>query len=451
MTLLAVVAFACVARDLVVTFRAHSVEPQREWTGRESDEELVPREEREEGDEEVRAPPAPPVEDDLGGEITIPERLKDAYNFIRTQRISVLSAPSRCARNVILSAKKDRWALGWLQHGMYWDAGGAFFLHRGNKPATLPINNFLLPWDSQSVLKRHTWGKCAVVGNGGVMRLEPHFGPYIDKHDVVVRINHAPTGLMVGNRTDVRVLSRLWAHRYGGTHLKDHGVLGDGGGAGLGGVGGSIDGYGADEHEKIHLIPDDGSDDDEREHAFNPEEATLGDHYLPLEEDIVLVAAHPKAKGATSTFVELDQALKDANRFDVELLRSRQEFYDATARHLKQFQACMNKHRTQFAGDVQPSTGLQSVLLFSGVCDQINLYGFGPVQNKRKFWMKYYKRHSERGMGSESFNLELEYAFLTGLTELQPKTNHLVMCRAGDHLGHKSPCFLIERGGRIAA
>eukprot|EP00241_Pyramimonas_parkeae_P006387 CAMPEP_0114232414 /NCGR_PEP_ID=MMETSP0058-20121206/4591_1 /TAXON_ID=36894 /ORGANISM="Pyramimonas parkeae, CCMP726" /LENGTH=426 /DNA_ID=CAMNT_0001343881 /DNA_START=197 /DNA_END=1478 /DNA_ORIENTATION=- len=72
-----------------------------------------------------------------------------------------------------------------------------------------------------ATLRRATggdWGRCAAVGNSGVMVDWPHkFSHEIDAHDVVLRMNQAPTagyGPYVGDKTTVRILSSLWAKQY---------------------------------------------------------------------------------------------------------------------------------------------------------------------------------------------------------------------------------------------
>jgi hypothetical protein len=70
------------------------------------------------------------------------------------------------------------------------------------------------------------------VGNSGILR-RTAYGPSIDGHDSITRINHAPPHsaplgpsggcpLTVGTRTDIRVLSSYWLHKY--AHSLDVGV-----------------------------------------------------------------------------------------------------------------------------------------------------------------------------------------------------------------------------------
>lgn len=67
---------------------------------------------------------------------------------------------------------------------------------------------------------------CAIVGNAGVLSKQ-NFGSSIDKHDVVMRMNHAPTGRRqsslksrVGVKSSVRLLNIMWTRRYGTKRLR---------------------------------------------------------------------------------------------------------------------------------------------------------------------------------------------------------------------------------------
>mmetsp|Transcript_32021 Transcript_32021/g.76114 ORF Transcript_32021/g.76114 Transcript_32021/m.76114 type:complete len:164 (+) Transcript_32021:646-1137(+) len=60
---------------------------------------------------------------------------------------------------------------------------------------------------------RYNFQTCAVVGNGGALK-SAKFGPSIDSHKTVFRINQAPTNKYeeyTGRLTTFRVLNKLWA------------------------------------------------------------------------------------------------------------------------------------------------------------------------------------------------------------------------------------------------
>ena len=79
----------------------------------------------------------------------------------------------------------------------------------------------MLPSGSAKILAGNgafsKWDKCAIIGNSGHL-LKSKWGAEIDKNDVVMRINQAPTKgyeKYVGKRTTHRLLNRLWTLAYG--------------------------------------------------------------------------------------------------------------------------------------------------------------------------------------------------------------------------------------------
>lgn len=74
---------------------------------------------------------------------------------------------------------------------------GDLFVHQGNYRRLLGHGNFtqlrhphLLPQSADALFARFGFDSCAVVGNSGAL-LYSKFGPVIDKHDVVFRLNQA--------------------------------------------------------------------------------------------------------------------------------------------------------------------------------------------------------------------------------------------------------------------
>jgi len=67
---------------------------------------------------------------------------------------------------------------------------------------------------------------CALVGNSGIMKLQ-NFGPVIDSHDAIMRVNQGPArgyeGI-VGSRTTFRLLNKKWVSMYV-TKFEGRGVL----------------------------------------------------------------------------------------------------------------------------------------------------------------------------------------------------------------------------------
>eukprot|EP00854_Cymbomonas_tetramitiformis_P004264 gene4264-5249_t len=69
---------------------------------------------------------------------------------------------------------------------------------------------------SRAPVMARMWGKCALVGNSGMLRMS-NFGKSIDSHDTVLRINQAPVlgySRRVGTMVTHRVFNRLWARLY---------------------------------------------------------------------------------------------------------------------------------------------------------------------------------------------------------------------------------------------
>jgi hypothetical protein len=61
-----------------------------------------------------------------------------------------------------------------------------------NEKFVMPVDA-LLPKQLGVTLDQHRWRTCAVVGNSGALTEGVPQGDLIDQHDVVLRINQAPT------------------------------------------------------------------------------------------------------------------------------------------------------------------------------------------------------------------------------------------------------------------
>eukprot|EP00899_Mesostigma_viride_P003314 jgi/Mesvir1/12984/Mv05994-RA.2 len=75
----------------------------------------------------------------------------------------------------------------------------------------------VLPDGTRWDLARWPTARCAVVGNSGSLQATS-YGAAIDAHDIVFRINQAPTKgyeSMVGSKTSFRLLNQMWTNRYG--------------------------------------------------------------------------------------------------------------------------------------------------------------------------------------------------------------------------------------------
>jgi hypothetical protein len=80
-----------------------------------------------------------------------------------------------------------------------------------------------LPRDGERVEEAYPFRSCAVVGNSGALR-HMNLGGTIDRHDVILRLNQAPTGpyhKAVGMRSTFRMMNRLWSAHYGSGRFVD--------------------------------------------------------------------------------------------------------------------------------------------------------------------------------------------------------------------------------------
>ncbi|KAK3272032.1 hypothetical protein CYMTET_19646 [Cymbomonas tetramitiformis] len=75
----------------------------------------------------------------------------------------------------------------------------------------------LLPANATTIKNSFPLESCAVVGNSGSLTFGK-FGQSVDSHDIVIRINQAPTSRQhkgrVGTRTTFRLLNHLWTAHY---------------------------------------------------------------------------------------------------------------------------------------------------------------------------------------------------------------------------------------------
>jgi hypothetical protein len=65
-------------------------------------------------------------------------------------------------------------------------------MHQQDSQSLDNFNKKLLPASAGAALGHIKWNRCAVVGNAGHLKTSK-YGNAIDQHDVVVRLNQAPT------------------------------------------------------------------------------------------------------------------------------------------------------------------------------------------------------------------------------------------------------------------
>lgn len=181
-------------------------------------------------------------------------------------------------------------------------------------------------------------------------------GSSIDAHDVVVRLNQAPTksyAPRVGSKATWRVLNKSWVIGYGGLLRREHGSV------------------------------------------------TKAD--LPNEKGVHMLASRGNAQAVKKLFAELRTPRYRAN--GVAGVRMNFKLYDVISGQLRRFRACMASEGTKFPGGSTPSTGVMTALLLAGQCEELNLYGFGAPIVRGKY--QYYTlRNSQRwGMAPRGVDL----------------------------------------------
>eukprot|EP00240_Pyramimonas_obovata_P005417 CAMPEP_0118943782 /NCGR_PEP_ID=MMETSP1169-20130426/39024_1 /TAXON_ID=36882 /ORGANISM="Pyramimonas obovata, Strain CCMP722" /LENGTH=385 /DNA_ID=CAMNT_0006889113 /DNA_START=132 /DNA_END=1286 /DNA_ORIENTATION=+ len=229
-------------------------------------------------------------------------------------------------------------------------------------------------------LKEHSFedtvngATCAVVGNSGALLRPPFFGAAIDAHDVVMRLNQAPTenyATYVGEKTTHRLLNRLWGFRYSYGHAAK---------AGTG---------------RARFID------------------------APREENVTLVASRIE---------------RDVFR---ELLRTNQEYKSVRSILLGRDLIRLSQDaiawlrqcsRAYSEGGSVPSSGLTAIVLLLGMCKRLTVFGIGAAwtePGRAQGWRRnnadpipyqYYKwKHTERQDGNPTHSFEAERALVEAM------------------------------------
>lgn len=205
---------------------------------------------------------------------------------------------------------------------------GDYALHRHTIP--------LLPESFDEIADSYKFGSCAIVGNGGSLKLT-ELGQAIDSHDIVVRINHAPVKgfeKRVGQRTTMRVMNSLWTSNYGSGRYK-----------------------------KLSL---------------------------PLETGVTLLVSR-------STGHAFDKLVAQMHKFrpDVKVLQISSRLVTAARRLLVAYRVKLcNLGYGPYSGGTTPSSGYVAVYIMQKLCKSTTLYGMGLTRNVSVPY------HYFRGVGS---------------------------------------------------
>ena len=297
-----------------------------------------------------------------------------------------------CFQESVLDAKATEFGLSWDKKSTKDD----WFVHRKTASEDSKFKMELLPESAKSVTKimnrasstsssgsssssstssssssssSSSFKTCALVGNSAILSSGPAAGKFIDAHDVVFRLNQAPTKKYedrVGKKTTVRILNKSWVLGYGGTLRLEHG--------------------------------------------------NVKDSDLPNEDGVLFLASRGNFQAITKLMNKFRSSSADGDE-NIKVLRMNFKLYDVISAQLKRFRSCLASKKQTFTGGSTPSSGLMASLLLAGRCDEVNLYGFGPGTIRGKY--QYYTlAGSERAHGESVHAFGLEFAFLKALDKI---------------------------------
>ena len=237
-----------------------------------------------------------------------------------------------------------------------------------------PKSPFVI-WKKHGPSSRLVQPTCALVGNGGELR-KFNYDDAIDSHDLVVRLNQAPTmghAIWVGRKTTHRALNRLWTRRY----------------------------------------------------TRSPHHIYRG-FIMPIERNLRLVTLRSDKDEFTKLHDKVQAERKDAS---VTYLTT------SPIRHAKfllekfREEECVEKHKGPYFGGNVPSTGLAMFMVMSKTCSVVDLYGFGESKSAAKdeeeegedddpaaaYKYHYYKTSGNRAVGDDVHCFECERLMLKKL------------------------------------
>ena len=222
---------------------------------------------------------------------------------------------------------------------------------------------------------------CAIVGNSGTLRLGERHGKSIDEHDVVWRMNQAPTAqyeIFVGQKTTARLLNRLWTLGYASSRLV---------------------------HSRYRL----------------------SSNRYPLEKQVTLLSS----RTGTRAFKALHSAMR-ARRTDVKVRLLNNQLVVWSGEAVSSTKACLRKERrTSRQGGTTPSSGLVAIAsLMAKRCANISVYGMGGHSGSVKLGgahapYQYYTLHgTQRSRGNSVHSFDVE----KGITTILARFGHISLC-----------------------
>jgi len=291
------------------------------------------------------------------------------------------------------------------------------FVHKENVESLLgkPLHSTgkALLADGEATLKKYRWQSCAIVGNSGSL-LNSNYGPVIDKHSVVMRLNQAPvTGYErhVGSKTTFRLLNNMWLHRYSTPLSTKDNLL-----------------YMPWEGLELKPIP--------------PTE-------LPLEHGSTMILTR-------YTPEEAEQIVKfwERKRPDVTVMLLNSRLVSVVRQLLQGYRVRLCKAGYgPFEGGTVPSSGLVGAYMLSQMCRSVTAYGFGvagEAQGKRATAYHYYKTWGSRPTGNfEAHSFDAELALMNKLLSPKrayPEEGHMMWRPNGAKEGNLRICRPNDKG-----
>ena len=219
--------------------------------------------------------------------------------------------------------------------------------------------------------------RCAIVGNAGTMRVGTQHGADIDSHDVVFRMNQAPTRRYekaVGQKTTYRLLNRLWTLGYASSRL-------------------------------VHA------------------RYRLNSARYPLEKGVTLISSRTGPRA----FVALHGALaKTRPDVTIRLLNNRLVVWCIDT--IASAKACLRKSTTNtpsnlLSGGGTPSSGMVAVAVALSLrCTNVSLYGVGGAAGSVRYqgrvvpYQYYVLNSSQRSRGNSVHSFGAEHAVAHALS-----------------------------------
>jgi len=232
----------------------------------------------------------------------------------------------------------------------------------------------------ENVFKGVSWANatCAIVGNSGTLNVKP-YGKAIDSHDIVIRMNQAPTAGYesdCGSKTTIRLLNSMWSNNYG--------------------IASKIKAYD-----------------------------------LPLEPGVALIVSRGEA--VIRNYLGVVRHMRK-QRSDVGVYMIQQRVVSKSKALLATYRNCAaSAGRPEFGGGRVPSSGLVAVYALKNLCKSLTAYGFGSHRDAN---YQYYKLHgTQRSSGNPTHSFGAEYSMLRNMA----KENMLRLCGISGCYGKPAP------------